>query len=172
MTTQPHILDALPNLPGQPRDKHGPVFRAPWEAQAFAMALALHERGVFTWPEWAAALAEAIKRAQAAGDPDLGATYYRHWLDALESLVIAKGLADADRLLADARAMLAQYAASDPSRLAAVAEAAELAKDAANRWLDNCFSLRSWMEARFEGRGEEVRAFFEQSGLKEDAEYL
>ena len=74
--------------------------------------------------------------------------------------------------VAELRAMLAQYAASDPSRLAAVAEAAELAKDAANRWLDNCFSLRSWMEARFEGRGEEVRAFFEQSGLKEDAEYL
>jgi nitrile hydratase accessory protein len=98
MTTQPHILDALPCLPGQPRDEHGPVFRAPWEAQAFAMALALHERSLFTWPEWAAALTAAIKRAQAAGDPDLGATYYRHWLDALESLVIAKGLADADRL--------------------------------------------------------------------------
>lgn len=67
---------------------------------------------------------------------------------------------------------LAQYANSDPSKLEAVAEAAELAKDAANRWLDNCFALRSWMEAKFEGRGEEVRAFFEQAGLKEDADYL
>jgi nitrile hydratase accessory protein len=95
MTPQQQSLDSLP---GQPRDDHGPVFRAPWEAQAFAMALALHERGAFSWPEWAAALAAAITRAQAAGDPDLGATYYRHWLDALESLVIAKGLADADRL--------------------------------------------------------------------------
>lgn len=98
MMMKPHFLDALPGLPGQPCDERGPVFRSPWEAQAFAMALALHERGLFTWPEWAAALAAAITRAQAAGDPDLGATYYRHWLDALESLVIAKGLADADRL--------------------------------------------------------------------------
>lgn len=86
------------DLPGLPRDDSGPVFRAPWEAQAFALALALHERGVFTWAEWAAALTEAIRRAQAAGDPDQGDTYYQHWLDALEGLVIGKGLADAGRL--------------------------------------------------------------------------
>ena len=85
-------------LPGLPQDADGPVFRAPWEAQAFALALALHERGVFTWPEWAAALTDAIRRAQAAGDPDTGQTYYHHWLDALEGLVIAKGLADSQRL--------------------------------------------------------------------------
>ena len=52
-----------------PRDPDGPVFREPWEAQAFAMTLALHERGLFTWPEWAAALAAEIKRAQAAATP-------------------------------------------------------------------------------------------------------
>jgi len=80
-------------LPGIPRDDDGPVFREPWEAQAFAMALSLHERGLFTWTEWAAALAEEIKRAQANGDPDLGDTYYRHWLAALERLVAAKGVA-------------------------------------------------------------------------------
>jgi Nitrile hydratase beta subunit, N-terminal len=51
-------------VPGVPRDDDGPVFREPWEAHAFAMTLALHERGVFTWPEWAAALAAEIKRAQ------------------------------------------------------------------------------------------------------------
>ncbi len=62
-------------IPGIPRDADGPVFREPWEAQAFAMAVALHERGVFTWPQWAATLAEEIKRAQAAGDPDAGDTY-------------------------------------------------------------------------------------------------
>ena len=79
-------------LPGIPRDEGGPVFREPWEAQAFSMALALHQRGVFTWPEWAAALADEIKRAQAAGDPDTGATYYRHWLATLERLVTEKGV--------------------------------------------------------------------------------
>ena len=67
-------------MPSIPRDADGPVFREPWEAQAFAMTLALHERGLFTWNEWAAALAAEIKRAQAAGDPDTGETYYSHWL--------------------------------------------------------------------------------------------
>ena len=80
-------------LPGIPRDADGPVFREPWEAQAFAMALTLHERGLFTWTEWAAALAHQIKRAQAAGDPDTGETYYRHWLATLEHLVAEKGVA-------------------------------------------------------------------------------
>jgi nitrile hydratase accessory protein len=88
----------LHTLPGLPQDQHGPVFAAPWQAQAFALTLALHERGVFTWPEWAAALTAAIQRAQAAGDPDTGDTYYRHWLDALETLALQKGLADAERL--------------------------------------------------------------------------
>jgi nitrile hydratase accessory protein len=81
-------------VPGIPLDAEGPVFREPWEAQAFAMAVSLHQRGVFTWPEWAATLAGEIKRAQAAGDPDTGDTYYRHWLNALERLVAEKGVAD------------------------------------------------------------------------------
>lgn len=80
-------------LPDLPQDDQGPVFREPWEAQAFAMALALEQRGVFTWSEWAAALGEEIKRAQRAGDPDTGETYYRHWLATLERIVAEKGVA-------------------------------------------------------------------------------
>ncbi len=71
-----------------------PVFAAPWEAQAFAMTLALHERGAFTWGEWAQALAAAIRAAGAQGDPDDGSTYYVHWLSALERLVTGRGIAD------------------------------------------------------------------------------
>jgi nitrile hydratase accessory protein len=81
-----------------PRNDEGPVFREPWEAQAFAMALALHERGLFTWNEWAATIADEIKRAQAAGDPDTGETYYRHWLNTLERLVAEKGVTDRNTL--------------------------------------------------------------------------
>jgi nitrile hydratase accessory protein len=77
-----------------PRNTEGPVFREPWEAQAFALALSLNERGLFTWTEWAATLGEEIKKAQAAGDPDTGETYYHHWLATLERIVAAKGLAD------------------------------------------------------------------------------
>jgi nitrile hydratase accessory protein len=93
MTDRPTIP-----VPGIPCDAEGPVFREPWEAQAFAMTLALHKRGLFTWSEWAATLGDEIKRAQAAGDPDTGTTYYSHWLNALERLVTVKGIADAGLL--------------------------------------------------------------------------
>jgi nitrile hydratase accessory protein len=89
---------ASDSIPGIPRDKEGPVFREPWEAQAFAMTLALHERGLFTWPEWAAMLGDEIKHAQAAGDPDTGETYYHHWLNALERMVASKGVTDTQAL--------------------------------------------------------------------------
>jgi nitrile hydratase accessory protein len=90
--------DATLAVPGIPRDADGPVFREPWEAQAFAMALALHARGLFSWNEWAQTLAGEIKRAQASGDPDSGDTYYRHWLATLEKLVADKGVASSDTL--------------------------------------------------------------------------
>ena len=93
-----HTACALPDLPGMPQDADSPVFSAPWQAQAFAMTIALHERGLFSWSEWAQALSQAITRAQAQGDPDLGDTYYRHWLDALETLLQAKGVASAAAL--------------------------------------------------------------------------
>jgi nitrile hydratase accessory protein len=92
---------ALAQVRDIPRDAEGPVFREPWEAQAFAIVLKLQERGLFTWSEWAQTLGEEIKRAQAAGDPDTGATYYRHWLAALERIVADKGITD--------RAALARY---------------------------------------------------------------
>jgi nitrile hydratase accessory protein len=73
-------------LPGQPEVDGEPVFREPWEAHAFAMAVQLHERGLFTWPEWAEALS-----AEIAGGSGDGATYYHAWLSALERLVDEKG---------------------------------------------------------------------------------
>ena len=73
-----------------PRDAEGPVFAEPWEAQAFALTMRLHAQGVFTWTEWASALAAEIRRAQSEGDADLGDTYYRHWLAALEQLLATK----------------------------------------------------------------------------------
>lgn len=99
---------ALDQIPAIPRDAEGPVFHAPWEATAFALAVKLHEKGLFTWKEWAGTLAAAIREAQAAGDPDLGDTYYEHWLRALERLVVARGLADAAGLAALAEAIEAE----------------------------------------------------------------
>jgi nitrile hydratase accessory protein len=84
-------------VPGVPRDADGPVFGEPWQARAFALALALHEAGLFTWNEWAAALAEEIRRAQGAGDADTGETYYNHWLATLEKLIATKGTASPEQ---------------------------------------------------------------------------
>ena len=83
---------------GMPVDGDEPVFREPWEAHAFAMAVRLYEVGVFEWAEWTAALLSEIERAQAAGNPDLGDTYYLHWLNALERLAAEKNLVEVSEL--------------------------------------------------------------------------
>jgi nitrile hydratase accessory protein len=88
----------LPEVPGLPRDDDGPVFAAPWQAQAFAMTVALHERGLFTWPEWAQCLAECIVAAPAAPQEDAGGAYYRQWLAALEQMVARKGASNVGEL--------------------------------------------------------------------------
>jgi nitrile hydratase accessory protein len=89
-------LNPISNPPdrrtGSVAEAEEPVFRAPWEAHAFVLTLSLQASGLFTWNEWTAVLAEEIKRAQAAGDPDTGETYYRHWLSALERLMTRKGI--------------------------------------------------------------------------------
>jgi nitrile hydratase accessory protein len=71
-------------------DDSGPLFPEPWQAQAFALVVRLHETGAFSWTDWAAELAGRIG---AAGDDD-GARYYEHWLAALEALVVSRRLAD------------------------------------------------------------------------------
>ena len=82
-------LDALPVLP---TDAEGPVFKEPWEAQAFAMTVKLYEGGHFTWKEWADYLAAEIAAARDRGEPDTGETYYTYWLSALEKIATDKGL--------------------------------------------------------------------------------
>jgi nitrile hydratase accessory protein len=86
--------EALGTLPSLPRDGDEPVFAAPWQAQAFALAVKLSEHGHFSWQEWVAALADEIKHHASAGEKDDGSPYYHHWLAALERLVSAKGLTD------------------------------------------------------------------------------
>lgn len=94
-------MTSLPDLGGDaavPADETGPVFGAPWQAQAFVMAVTLHDAGWFTWAEWADQLAAEIRRAQCAGDPDLGDTYYDHWLRTLERIVSDKTLVSTKEL--------------------------------------------------------------------------
>jgi len=99
MTGDPASVRAvLETVPGIPCEGEAPVFAEPWQAQAFAMALTLQQRGVFTWNEWADELGAQIRAAIADGDLDDGTTYYRHWLATLERLVARKGIASPETL--------------------------------------------------------------------------
>jgi nitrile hydratase accessory protein len=91
------------------RSEGEPLFAAAWEAQVLALAVALQQAACFTAVEWADALGAAIKRAQAAGDPDDGSTYYHHVLAAVEHLVQAKKIASADLLAARKAAWIEAY---------------------------------------------------------------
>jgi nitrile hydratase accessory protein len=84
-------MNVLPPVPGLPCDGDAPVFGAPWQAQAFAMTVALSERGLFSWPEWAQVFGARIAAAPAAAGEDAGDAYYRQWIAALEEILAAKG---------------------------------------------------------------------------------
>ena len=86
-TAAPQV--ALPDLR---HNAEGPVFKAPWEAQAFAMTLALYEQQAFSWKEWGETLAAVIAEVRQRGEADSGEHYYRHWLTALERIAMRKGL--------------------------------------------------------------------------------
>lgn len=86
-------------LPKLPWDSHeGPTFREPWEATAFALTVRLFEEGHFTWQEWVDRLAAEIGGVRARDEADTGERYYEHWLNALEKLVVAKGLGTPDQI--------------------------------------------------------------------------
>jgi nitrile hydratase accessory protein len=83
----------------------GPTFAAPWQAQAFALAVALHESGAFTWPEWTTALGAELARSGRQGPDD----YYAAWLAALERLSSDRGLASPPALAERKRAWAEAY---------------------------------------------------------------
>lgn len=88
----------MSQLLNKAEDAEQPVFTEPWQAQAFALALALQQEGLVAAGEWTEALTAAIKRAQQEGDPDLGDSFYEHWLSALDELVREKQFADSEEI--------------------------------------------------------------------------
>ena len=107
------LTELLETLQELPQDAEGPVFKAPWEAQAFAMTLVLHERGVFTWSEWVASLAQVIREESASNDHDAGENYYAHWLVALERITVEKKLVS-DAVLTSRKQQLDNIARHTP----------------------------------------------------------
>ena len=112
MTTTLNLFDSVgiaERLAELPRDNGGPVFAEPWQAQAFALAVKLSERGHFSWTEWAKALGAELKAAADRGEPDDGSRYYEHWLAALERLVVEKGLTDQEAMRERKEAWMEAY---------------------------------------------------------------
>lgn len=110
--SQHRVPPRHPDMPPIPVDGDGPVFREPWEAQAFALVLDLYDKGHFTWSEWVRFLSAEIAGAKARGEADSGEDYYRHWLAALEKLMAAKNLTSTEELARRRR----QWAEADHHR--------------------------------------------------------
>lgn len=72
-----------------------PVFDAPWQAEAFAVTVALNEAGHLDWPDWAQYLSTALDNAgldanaplERQHDQQGNDAYYHAWLAALEAVV-------------------------------------------------------------------------------------
>lgn len=104
-----YLLDAAgPAAP--PRDNGELTFAAPWESQAFGLALALHEQGQIDWEDFRQRLIVEVGIWEASHAADDGWSYYACWLSALEHLVSERGLVGCD----DLRARAAMIAALPP----------------------------------------------------------
>ena len=77
-------MSGAERLPGLDIAADAPVFAEPWEAQAFAMTVALNEAGRLDWGDWAAALSAELESGDA---------YYICWLRALEAVLAREGIA-------------------------------------------------------------------------------
>ncbi|EFN59894.1 hypothetical protein CHLNCDRAFT_132912 [Chlorella variabilis] len=91
--------------------------------------------------------------------------------DSDERQQLAAQLAALQAEVAAQREELAEYAGNDPDRYDALKEAAKLACDSANRWVDNIDALRGWLKKKFDGRGAEIDSLFKENGIKEDLAY-
>jgi len=92
------VASPLAQSPGLPKSTDGePVFPEPWAADAFAITVHLHEKGLFAWGEWAGRLSAELHKPGRAPD---GSDYFDCWVAAISSLLVAKGIADADAILA------------------------------------------------------------------------
>jgi nitrile hydratase accessory protein len=94
-----------------PRSNGELLFAEPWESRAFGVAVALFEDGVFTWPDFQAALVARIDAWEA--DPvHCEWSYYQHWLGALED-VVAGEVVQADEVTARAQELAVRPAGHD-----------------------------------------------------------
>jgi nitrile hydratase accessory protein len=103
VTDQTPGSDGAADAASPPDADDAPTFEAPWQARAFALAVAVtDERGEdpLTWEQFQSRLVEEVEAGAGADAGDPEATYYRQWLAALERLLVERGALDAGDLLA------------------------------------------------------------------------
>ena len=88
------------------------AFEQPWHAAAFALTVHLHDRGLFSWTEWADCLAATLADHSRAGSLDGGDDYYTAWLAALQGLLAKAGVAGDDEISAMMAAWTEAYLAT------------------------------------------------------------
>jgi len=111
LSNHDELYEQLERVAPISRCEDGPIFNEPWQAHAFALTVALHEQGHFSWAEWAACFSGVIEDAKGTSPVDSQESYYLHWLAALEAIVAKKNLTSraalTDRYEAWERATLA-----------------------------------------------------------------
>jgi nitrile hydratase accessory protein len=76
-------------------------FDAPWQAQLFALTVAMNEAGHFGWSDWAAVFGPRVQGVEADH-------YWEVWAEALVALLEARGIAAA----AEVEALTARWQAA------------------------------------------------------------
>ena len=77
-------------IAGQPQAGGELVFAAPWQARTFAMAVQLHQSGLFEWKEWGALLSRNIAEFEKHDTIEDSDAYYKLWQETLEQIVREK----------------------------------------------------------------------------------
>jgi nitrile hydratase accessory protein len=105
--TRAALLDILKQSKGEA----DAAFSEPWMARAFALALALSEKGLFSLKDFHAALIESIGRHEKDGCIAAETDYYTHWLEVLTALLRGRDLLSDDILTAAEDAVVTEAAA-------------------------------------------------------------
>ena len=114
-SSEPATATGLAPEPGE----DAPTFDAPWQARAFAVAVALTDEDDLPWDAFQSRLVAEIDAGDADGD-DPEEVYYRQWLGALERLLVEEGLLASGELTDRAAAFEAgdrsahEFVAGDP----------------------------------------------------------
>lgn len=89
-----HDLGGLQGLGPVDPETREPVFHAEWERRAFGVMLAVFAGGAYNVDEFR----HAIERMAPADY--LGTSYYEHWMHAMETLLVEKGVIKESELAA------------------------------------------------------------------------